>query len=284
MKLVNCTAFATAILLQAVLSWPAGADDLSDCEDGRGATAVRGCSRVIAAGEARGKPLTAKNRAVAYLFRGVAYHAIGENKKALADLDQVIKINPRMTIAYVSRGNVHHAEGEHDKAITDYTLALKLDPKNVVAHSNRGVVYKDLGDLDRAMADLNRAIKINPRFGGAYHSRGHVHIAAERLHSAIGDFVLAVTLNRKDGRFHHSLGNAYFYAGDEEAAQMSWRRACVTATPDLVRTWQTRLQTFKIYTGKVDGQCGSATIDAFRACAKRKCNLWPLVKLRQAGQ
>lgn len=277
-------AILAATFVFADFSGPVRADDLSDCEDGRGAVAVRGCSRVIAAGEAKGNPLTAKNRAVAHLFRGVAYHAIGETKKALADLDLVIKINPRMTIAYVSRGNVHHAEGDHDKAIADYTLALRLDPKNVVAYSNRGVVYKDLGDLDRAMADLNRAIKINPRFGGAYHSRGHVHLAANRLHNAIGDFVLAVTLNRKDGRFHHSLGDAYYYSGEKDDAQASWRRACVTATPDLVRTWQTRLQTFKFYSGDIDGQCGSATIDSFRACAERKCSLWPLVKLRQAGQ
>ena len=274
--------FSAAVLL-AGLAVPAGADDLGDCENGRGAVAVRGCSKVIAAGEARGKPLTAKNRAVAHLFRGVAYHAIGETAKALADLNTTLKINPRMTIAYVSRGNVRHAEGEHEKAIADYSLALKLDPENIVAYSNRGVVYKDLGDLDRAMADLDRAIKINPRFAGAYHSRGHVHLAAGRLHSAVGDFVLAVTLNRKDGRFHHSLGDAYFYSGDEKAAQMSWRRACVTATPDLVRKWQTRLHTFKFYSGEVDGQCGGETIKAFRACAERKCSLWPLVKFRPAG-
>ncbi len=277
------TVLAT-ILLFAQFSGPGRADDMSDCENGRGKVAVRGCTKIIAAGTARGETLNAKNLAVAHLFRGVGYHAVGDSQKALADLGKALQLNPKLAIAYVSRGNVHHAAADHDAAIADYNRALEINPRNVVAYANRGVVYKDLGDVDRAMADLNHAIKLKPTFAGAYHSRGHIHLAADRLEKAVADFKKAVALNRRDGRFHHSLGEAYLYAGDEESAMSSWRSTCAVATRDMVRKWQTRLQSFKFYSGKIDGLCGDMTIEAFRDCATRKCSLWPVVKLKQAEQ
>ena len=52
---------------------------------------------------------------------------------------------------------------DHDKAIADLTEAIRLDPKHAIVYSDRGAAYRASGECDKAIADLTEAIRLDPK-------------------------------------------------------------------------------------------------------------------------
>jgi tetratricopeptide (TPR) repeat protein len=61
-----------------------------------------------------------------------------------------------------SRSGPRHAARPHRRAIADYDQAIRLDPDFALAYNNRGDAWNGLGNIDRAMADFDAAIKADP--------------------------------------------------------------------------------------------------------------------------
>jgi tetratricopeptide (TPR) repeat protein len=78
--------------------------------------------------------------------------------------------------------------GEHRRAIADLDRAIDLDPQYAAAYHNRGIAYKKLGEYRRAIADYDRAIELNPQYTDAYYSRGLAHKEIGNRQQAIADF------------------------------------------------------------------------------------------------
>jgi Zn-dependent protease len=66
--------------------------------------------------------------AVVYLFRGLAYRAKGDLKRAIADLSQAIELSPTAS-NYGARAGAERTAGSYRAAIADYSEALRLDPQ-----------------------------------------------------------------------------------------------------------------------------------------------------------
>ena len=63
-------------------------------------------------------------------------------------------------------------KGDNDSAIADYNEAIRLDPKISRGLSSTGAVaYMHKGDNDRAIADYNEAIRLDPKDDDATQSR-----------------------------------------------------------------------------------------------------------------
>jgi tetratricopeptide (TPR) repeat protein len=112
------TLCAAAALLVATAVQPATADDASMCISGTGDEEIAACSRLLALDP---KPF-------AYNNRGNAYNQKGEYDRAIADLDQAIRLDPKLTGAYANRGVAYEAKNDPDHAIADYDQALTLNP------------------------------------------------------------------------------------------------------------------------------------------------------------
>jgi tetratricopeptide (TPR) repeat protein len=104
--------------------------DAADCINALGHNQIQACSRIIKSRKLLGKPISKRNLARFYGFRGFAY----ENK------------------------------GEWDRAIADYTKAIALEPKGASAYFSRGLAYETKGDKEKAIADLRKALEIRPSF------------------------------------------------------------------------------------------------------------------------
>lgn len=98
---------------------------------------------------------------------------------ALADVDQLVKLNPRLAYGYDNRGVVRFLKGNLDGAISDFAQAIKLDPRVAIIWSDRGAARKQKGDLEGALADCNRAIELD-----AHHARAYFNRAAIWKHKA----------------------------------------------------------------------------------------------------
>ncbi len=63
----------------------------------------------------------------AYYHRGLAFAGIGNAavERAIADF---IQLDPKSVGAYYNRGNAYNNKGDYKRAIADYDAALRLDP------------------------------------------------------------------------------------------------------------------------------------------------------------
>src|SRR5262249_43553874 len=78
---------------------------------------------------------------VPYDNRGWAYIAKGEFERAIRDLDEAIRLNPRLATAYDKRGWAYAAKGDNDRAIADLSEAVRISPRFFVAYSKRAWAY-----------------------------------------------------------------------------------------------------------------------------------------------
>ena len=83
---------------------------------------------------------------------------IGRFDRAIADLDEAIRLDPNFAVAYNNRGDAYRQKGELERAIADFNEALRLDPNITPAYTLRGLAYEKKGELERARADYSTAL------------------------------------------------------------------------------------------------------------------------------
>lgn len=168
---------------------PATAGDIADCNQSADPDIqIRGCTGFIESG-AKGN-----NLAIAHANRGIAFDALNEIDRAIADFDAAIQVNPKYSIAYYNRGIAHSELGDLDRAIADFDKAIELDPDDPDALDQRGVAFFELRDYGRAIADYDEAVRLDPEFAAAYYHRGIAYGAIAELELGTADYNKALQL------------------------------------------------------------------------------------------
>ena len=84
---------------------------------------ITACTRVI---EDHTSPTAL--RTMAYRDRGVAYANKNLQELAIADFDEVLKIDLQDTAALGNRGRAYQARGQYDRAIADFSALIGMLP------------------------------------------------------------------------------------------------------------------------------------------------------------
>src|SRR6478672_10902678 len=79
--------------------------------------------------------------------------AQGNQERALPDLNEAIRLDPKSVTAFVYRGVILGARGEHDRAISDFTAAIQIEPFSAELRARRADAYRSTKDYERALAD-----------------------------------------------------------------------------------------------------------------------------------
>jgi lipoprotein NlpI len=191
----------------------------------------------------RSGTLSASNTAFTYSYRGLAYHAKGQEDLAIADYTAALRINANYTDAYNYRGDAYHAKGQEDLAIADYTAALRIDPNSMYADNSRGDAYHAKGQEDLAIADYTAALRIDPNSTYAYYSRGDAYHAKGQEDLAITDYTVALRIDPNSAYAYYSRGDAYHAKGQEDLAIADYS-AALRINPDSAYAYQNRGMTF----------------------------------------
>src|SRR5262245_55977091 len=225
--------FLSTLLLALLLAGPLFADDATICVKGTGDERISACSRIIALARRAGRsiPLVYYNRANAY------YDDKGDYDRAIADYDQVIRLDPKHALAYSYRGSAYRHKGEYDRAIADFDQAIKLDPKSVYAYNNRGNVYYLKGEHDRAIADYDQTIRLDPKHVAAHNNRGNAYFDKREYDRAIADYGQAIRLDPLYTAAYVGRGLAYEEKGDEARARADFNGALAVPQKDSNGKW-----------------------------------------------
>ncbi len=155
------------------------------------------CSRLVADAS-----LPSDLRAKAYAGRHTAYVFKRDSSRAIADISEAIKLDPKNTRYYSERAGSYRAAGQLDLALADFNELIRLEPKDDGGYMNRGQVFAEKGDYARAIADCNEAIRLAPNTAYWYVVRGEYYEKTAARDLAIADFrkSIAIDPSREEGR------------------------------------------------------------------------------------
>ena len=132
-------------------------------------------------------------------LRSDAHIEKGDLDRALADGNEMVRLDPRHFRGYQVRGRVYRRKGQLDKAIADLNVALGLNPTFAQLYNNRGVAYSDKGEDRRAIEDFNQAIRLAPQSIDGYVNRGGSYFSLRDFPKAMADYNVAIRMAPRDG-------------------------------------------------------------------------------------
>ena len=139
--------------------------------------------------------------------RSAAWEALRDTRKAMADLDEAVRVEPAAAVAWTARGLLNLQLGRTDQALEDLTRALKLDPKSAKVRVARGSFYARTDKAQLALEDFNVAIAADPNLAEAYNNRGALYANAfNDTDKALNDIVSAVVLSPQNAGYQFNLG------------------------------------------------------------------------------
>ena len=114
----------------------------------------------------RGHPDPSEIRPDAYCERGLAWQDKQEYDKAIADFNEVIRLDAEYDRAYYNRGLAWQSKQEYDKAIADFNEAIRLDPRQAYSYHNRAWIWATCPDAKyrdgkRAVESATKACELS---------------------------------------------------------------------------------------------------------------------------
>jgi tetratricopeptide (TPR) repeat protein len=160
----------------------ARADKVDDCNGDNPAKVVTGCSAVIKKGHQ-----SKANLEAAYVARAIAYDDLKDYDRAIADIDQAVKLDPKDANAFYNQGVINEHSEDLDSAIIAYTKSLALAPRDAETYLGRGNAYRSAEQPEMALADYQKALELDPKNMDVLYGRGLAYEALGKKDLAIDD-------------------------------------------------------------------------------------------------
>jgi tetratricopeptide (TPR) repeat protein len=118
---------------------------------------------------------------------------LGNFKKALVLLEQVLQIEPLHSYALIKKGNILGKYGKYDYAIKSYDKVLEIEPQNTLALVNKGLALHYLEKYDSAISCYNAILQTKPDNTIALYNKASSLIRQNRIEEGLE--ILKKTIN-----------------------------------------------------------------------------------------
>ncbi len=144
-----------------------------------------------------------------FLLKGKEYYKKGLHDLAIAELEQVIKDNPKRAEAYFYLGMIQFARGAVDSAMLNFQKALAMDYFLPGGHYALGICLKKKGDFTAAEKEFQKAVKTEPSQAKNYFNWGVCLTRLGQYNEAIYAFQHSLSLDRDNVYNHYNLADVY---------------------------------------------------------------------------
>jgi len=141
----------------------------------------------------------------AYAGRGAHFRQQGDARRAIADFDRAIAIDPAYYKTYLSRANAYRdlgkkggAEAFLQKSLEDLDAAVALRGDDPDVYNSRALTHFHLGHAEAALEDFAAALQRDPAHVDAYKNRARLYLAVDRPEQAYRDYTSYLTYRPDD--------------------------------------------------------------------------------------
>lgn len=134
---------------------------------------------------------------VSYLNeRATILVSLKEFERAEKDFSRIIELKPENAVFYCNRAICRRYFGNEklDDARGDLDQAIKLNPKLIVAYRQKVEIELQAGNQEEALAAYDLMVKNNPETGQAYLLRSDLFMTLQKYQQALGDLEKYVSL------------------------------------------------------------------------------------------
>ena len=122
----------------------------------------------------------------------------GDAKAALALASKAIEAAPNKTAGYDLRARIHSAERHYASAVADLGQLIRLDPKGAEAYYRRGRENFKAGRIDASLADFDQYVVLRPKVESRQWERGICAYYAKKYKQGAKQFELYQTYHDND--------------------------------------------------------------------------------------
>ncbi len=188
--------------------------DVDICQNGDQAEErIAACSRVI-----DDRSQSVEDRGNSFASRGLDYKDKKDYDRAIADLNEAIRLQPEDADFYAYRAKVYEIKGDPDRAIADYDGAARFEPERPSIYIGRAGSYQAKGDSECAIADYGEAIRIDPLNAESHYERARYEQTTGDYDQAIRDLTSAIEIDANDPEYRNSRGMAHRMKGKNDEA------------------------------------------------------------------
>ncbi|MGV8997172.1 MAG: tetratricopeptide repeat protein [Parvibaculaceae bacterium] len=99
--------------------------------------------------------------------RGLDFFEAKNYERAFFYFNEVVILDPEYAEGWHKRATVYYVQNNYSRALADLEQVLRLEPRQYVAMGGLAVMLEELGDKKGALDVFRRALAINPWLEGA---------------------------------------------------------------------------------------------------------------------
>lgn len=121
------------------------------------------------------------------LVRAVFLRNRGKLDEALTEVDQVLNQTPEDANALILQGEVFRQLSKNDEAVASFEKAIELSPKAPAPHQHLGEIYREQGEFDKALEAFGKVLELQPGEPLTLVHRAEVYLRSGRFDEALAD-------------------------------------------------------------------------------------------------
>ncbi len=160
-----------------------------------------------------------------YMYRGLCYEGIKENKLALIDYNQAIQINPNKAEAHIKIAIQEEKNELFKNALSRYDEAIRLDRENYEGYLFKAKLLAKLGKSRKAIENYKIALILNPKESSYAHEIGKLEELLGNTKIAIKFYTKAIEINPNKFYIYMDRANLKEKENDLEGALFDYTKA-----------------------------------------------------------
>jgi tetratricopeptide (TPR) repeat protein len=162
----------------------------------------------------------------AYFMKGMCFRDMGDTSRAISSFQTAVEQKPDYYDAELQLAILYHAKKD-PLALQYYNAALRMNPKAKDVLYNRGLWYQDVErNYDQAIQDYTSAVTIDPTYAEAHFALGFLHYQFLKVYDqAIRHYTDAINAQQGWAEAWYNRGLCYEALGNIAAASSDYSKA-----------------------------------------------------------